>query len=96
MNLGSFFFMLLCFTAAAVVVVLAVAWGVRYVKQSPKTGDPIAEQELDAVRARLTELEQHDGRMLEIEERLDFMERALSRTRDAAPAPAPLRNPADG
>ena len=92
MNLGSFFFMLLCFTGAAVVVVLAVAWAVRYVKQSPKTRDPVAEQELDAIRSRLAELEQHDGRMLEIEERLDFVERALSRPREAAP----LRNPADG
>jgi len=91
MNLGSFFFMLLCFTGAAVVIVLTIAWAMGYVKRSPKTGDRVSEQELDAIRARLTELEQHDGRMLEIEERLDFMERALSRARE----PAPLRGPSD-
>ncbi|HTR77579.1 MAG TPA: hypothetical protein VMH39_05695 [Gemmatimonadaceae bacterium] len=92
MNLGGFFFMLLCFTGAAVVIVLTIAWAMGYVKRLPaKTGDVIDQETLEAIRARLAEVEHHGDRLLELEERLDFVERALSRARE----PAPLRNPAE-
>ena len=52
----------------------------------------IARLSLDApTRARLAELEQRVVRVEEIEERLDFVERALGRSREAAP----LRNPSE-
>lgn len=62
-----------------------------HVKRLPTKSAPgqLSAEELDAIRARLAELEQRDVRVEEIEERLDFVERALGRSRDAAT----LRNP---
>ncbi|HEV2751778.1 MAG TPA: hypothetical protein VGV12_14745 [Gemmatimonadales bacterium] len=92
MNLGAFFFMVLSFTGAAVAVVWTIALAAGYVRRlaakSPLPGQLSAE-ELEAIRARLADLEQRDVRVEELEERLDFVERALGRTRE----PAPLRNP---
>jgi len=85
MNLGSFFFMLLSFTGAAVIVVSVIAYHVK--RLPPKSG--LSAEELDTIRERLAELEQRDARVEELEERLDFVERALGRAREAAP----LRNP---
>lgn len=46
------------------------------------TGEVQAERILD-LEARVAELEQGQGRMLELEERMDFTERLLTRQRDA-------------
>jgi hypothetical protein len=51
----------------------------------------LSAEELDAVRARLAELEQRDVRVEEIEEPLDSVERALGRARE----PTPLRSPSE-
>lgn len=88
MNLGSFFFMLLSFTGAAVVVVSVVAYHVR---RLPSRSGQLSAEELEDIRARLAELEQRDLRVEELEERLDFVERALGRAREATP----LRNPSE-
>lgn len=40
--------------------------------------------ELDELRARLAELEAQQGRLLELEERLEFAERLLARPRESA------------
>ncbi len=93
MDMGAFFFMLLSFTGAAVTVVWAVALALGYVKRLPGRSAPgqLSAEEVDAIRARLIELEQRDLRVEEIEERLDFVERALGRSREAPP----LRNPSE-
>lgn len=93
MNLGEFFFMLLSFTGAAIAVVAAIAMALGYVKRLPARSAPgqLSAEEVDAIRARLAELEQRDLRVEEIEERLDFVERALGRSREAKP----LRNPSE-
>lgn len=89
MNLGSFFFMLLSFTGAVVVVVSVVAY---HVKRLPsRSAGQLSAEELDDIRARLAELEQRDLRVEELEERLDFVERALGRAREAPS----LRNPSE-
>jgi hypothetical protein len=92
MNLGTFFAMLLFFTGAAVVVVWTIALAIGYVKRveakSPLPSQ-LSTEELDAIRARLAELEQRDVRVEEIEERLDFVERALGRSREGRPLPKP-------
>lgn len=94
MGLGAFFVMLLSFTGAAVAVVWAVAAAIGYVKRLPgRPPGELSAEEVDLIRARLAELEDRDMRVEEIAERLDFVERALGRSRD--PAPPPLRNPSE-
>ena len=94
MNLGEFVAVLLFFTGAAVVVVWSIALSIGYVRRvaakSPLPGQ-LSTEELDAIRVRLAELEQRDLRVEEMAERLDFVERALGRSRE----PAPLRNPSE-
>ena len=93
MNYSAFFFMVLSFTGAAVTVVAAITLALGYLKRLPTRSAPgqLTAEELDAIRAHLVELEQRVMRVEEIEERLDFMERALGRSREAAP----LRNPSE-
>jgi hypothetical protein len=93
MNMGNFFFMLLSFTGAAVTVIAAVALAAGYAKRLGARSAPgqLSAVELDAIRARLADLEQRDGRVEEIAERLDFVERALGRSREGTP----LRNPSE-
>ncbi len=45
-----------------------------------KAGDEGVRTELEDLRARVVDLEVREGRMLEMEERLDFAERLLART----------------
>jgi hypothetical protein len=93
-GLGTFVVMLLSFTGAAVIVVWSIALAAGYAKRVGAKADAsgqLSPEELDALRARLAEWEQRDVRVEEIEERLDFVERALSRGREAAP----LRNPSE-
>jgi hypothetical protein len=94
MGMGSFFLMLLSFTGAAVAVLWTIALAVTYARRAAaKTPIPgqLSAEELEAIRARLAELEQRDVRVEEIEERLDFVERALGRSREAPQ----LRNPSE-
>jgi hypothetical protein len=94
MGLGSFFVMLLSFTGAAVAVLWTIALAVTYARRAAaKTPTPgqLSAEELEAIRARLAELEQRDVRVEEIEERLDFVERALGRSREAPQ----FRNPSE-
>jgi hypothetical protein len=93
MNLGSFFFMLLSFTGAVVTVIGVTTAAIGYLKrQSTRAAaGQLSAEELDDLHARLADLEQSDARLAELEERLDFVERALGRSRD----PKPLRNPAE-
>ena len=92
--IGNFFLAVLSLTGGAVVVLWTIALAVGYVRRlaakSPLPGQLSAE-ELDAIRARLADLEQRSVRQEEMEERLDFVERALGRSREAAP----LRNPSE-
>jgi hypothetical protein len=92
MNLGAFMAMLFSFTGAAVTVVAAIALAIRFVRRTDGSArEQLSAEELDAIRARLAELEQRDLRVEEIEERLDFVERALGRSREAPQ----LRNPSE-
>ncbi len=93
MNLGSFFFMVLSFTGAAVTIIWASALAIGYLKRHAARSSPgqMSAEELDEFRARLAELERRDGRVGEIEERLDFVERVLGQAREAKP----LRNPSE-
>ncbi len=93
MNVGEFLVMLLSFTGAAVTVVAAITLSVGYLKRLPARSaqGQLSAEELDAIRARLGELDQRDMRVEELEERLDFVERALGRSREAPP----LRNPSE-
>lgn len=52
------------------------------------SGDPALHAEVDELRARVHELEGQQARMLELEERLDFTERLLTRQRDLGRLPA--------
>ena len=47
-----------------------------------KDGDVGVRRELDELRERVADLETREGRMLEVEERLDFAERLLARSRE--------------
>jgi len=49
--------------------------------------DPAVEQELEDLRGRVLELEAAQGRFSELEERLDFAERLLSRRPDSEQLP---------
>jgi len=49
--------------------------------------DPALAGELDDLRGRVGELEQHQSRMHELEERIDFTERLLAQQREQARLP---------
>jgi len=71
-------------------VVSVIAYHVKRL-QSRSAAGQLSAEELDDIRARLAELEQRDQRVEELEERLDFVERALGRAREAPS----LRNPSE-
>jgi Tfp pilus assembly protein PilO len=78
--------------AAAVIIVLAVlatavviVWPlIRALSRRLEGGGnaPELEAELDALRTRVDQLEQAQGRVAELEERLDFTERMLAQSRE--------------
>jgi len=93
MDMSAFLVMLLSFTGAAATIIGVIVLGIGHVRRQAARlapGQPSPE-EFDELRARLAELEQRVVRVEEIEERLDFVERALGRSREAAP----LRNPSE-
>jgi Tfp pilus assembly protein PilN len=86
MDTEGFLLMIVSFTGAAVIGVWAIALAVAYTRRAgANSGTPstLITEELDAIRARLADLEQRDGRVAELEERLDFLERALGRFGEA-------------
>lgn len=93
MDLSTFLVVLLSFTGAAVTVIGAVVLAIGRVRRMPASLAPgqVSTEELDDLRARLAELELRGVRLEEVEERLDFVERVLGRSREAKP----LRNPTE-
>lgn len=94
MDLSTFLVVLLSFTGAAVTVIGAVVLAIGRVRRMPASLPPghLSTEELDDLRARLAELEQRGVRLEQVEERLDFVERVLGRSREAKP----LRDPTKG
>jgi hypothetical protein len=74
-------------TASLVVLAWRRARAVRWLPPAENEPDHFRLQELEA---RVGELEAQQGRMLELEERLDFTERVLARQRLPADSPAML------
>ncbi len=93
MDLSTFLVMLLAFTGAAATVIWVIVLAIGHVRRQATRSAPgqLPAEELEEVRARLAELERRDVRLEEIEERLDFVERVLGRSREAKP----LRNPSE-
>jgi hypothetical protein len=80
MDIEGFLLMIASFTGAAVIGVWTIALAVAYTRRvAARSAKPsaLSAEELDAMRARLADLEQRDGRVAELEERLDFVERTL-------------------
>lgn len=89
MNMGDFFAMLAAFTGAAVTVIWTIVLAIGRLRRlggGHGTGQLTAE-EVDAIRAWLAEQEQSDIRVEQLEERLDFVERVLGRSREPKPLP---------
>lgn len=93
MDLSTFLVVLFSFTGAAITVIGAVVLAIGRVRRQSASLSPgqVPMEELDDLRARLAELEQRGVRLEEVEERLDFVERVLGRSREAKP----LRNPTE-
>lgn len=75
--------------------VVAVSLGVLAWRRSralrnrpPETTGEVQAERMAIMEDRLAELEQVQGRVMELEERLDFAERLLAKHRDAARLPA--------
>ncbi len=85
MGIGDFLVMLLSFTGAAVTVIWTIVLAVGRVKRMGATSDQgqLTAEEVDAIRAWLGEQQHTDIRVEQIEERLDFVERMLGRSREA-------------
>jgi hypothetical protein len=93
MDLSTFLVVLFSFTGAAVTVIGAVVLAIGRVRRQAASLAPgqVSTEELDDVRERLADLEQRGVRLEAVEERLDFVERVLGRSREAKP----LRNPTE-
>jgi hypothetical protein len=85
MNIGEFLIMLLAFTGAAVTILWTIVAAIGRVKRMGGTAGPgqLTAEEVDAIRAWLAEQDHTDIRVEQLEERLDFVERMLGRTREA-------------
>lgn len=84
MNIGEFLIMILAFTGAAVTIlwtIVAAIGRVRRMGGSPSPGQLTA-AEIDTIRAWLAEQDHADTRVEQLEERVDFVERMLGRTRE--------------
>ena len=85
MNIGEFLIMLLAFTGAAVTILWTIVAAIGRVRRMERTPGPgqLTTEEIDAIRAWLAEQDHTDIRVEQLEERLDFVERMLGRTREA-------------
>ena len=75
----------LVFASSLLVLAWRRARGLR--RMSQLDADPAAEHRLAELEERVAELEAGQGRVLELEERVDFAERMLARERDRAVLP---------
>ena len=87
--MGDFLVMLLAFTGAAVTVIWTIVLAIGRVKRMGGTAVPgqLTPEEVEAIRAWLAEQDHADIRVEQLEERLDFVERVLGRSREAKPLP---------
>jgi mono/diheme cytochrome c family protein len=83
-DLGAFLVMLLAFTGAAVTILWTIVAAIGRVKRMRGTPGPgqFTPEEIEAIRAWLAEQDHRDVRLEQLEERLDFVERVLGRTRE--------------
>jgi hypothetical protein len=82
--------------AAPVIVIVVITVALMFVllplarayarRLESKGGDPALRDELMELRERIAELEAQQGRVLELEERLEFAERLLSRPEPGLPS----------
>lgn len=88
-DMGNFLVMLLAFTGAAVTVIWTIVLAIGRLRRVGGTHGPgqLTAEEVDAIRAWLAEQDQRDIRVEQLEERLDFVERVLGRSREAKPLP---------
>ena len=95
MNLGEFLIMLLAFTGAAVTVIWVISQSILRLKRMEKSSgaNQLTAEEIDAIRAWLAEQDHQDVRIQQLEERLDFMERVLGRSREAGQLGNPAEKP---
>ena len=91
MGMGNFLVMLISFTGAAATLIGVTAWAIRHIRRNPPGSGPgqLTSEDMDALRDRLAELEQREGRVIEIEERVDFLERMVGRSREPERLPRP-------
>jgi flagellar biosynthesis/type III secretory pathway M-ring protein FliF/YscJ len=76
--------------AIVALVALVVLWPLMAAlarRIDRRDGEPALRGEVNDLRARLTELEAAQGRVADLEERLDFAERLLAQQREAARLP---------
>jgi hypothetical protein len=85
MNIGEFLIMLLAFTGAAVTILWTIVAAIGRVKRMGGTPAPgqLTAEEIEAIRAWLAQQDHTDVQVEQLEERLDFVERVLGRTREA-------------
>ena len=75
------------FAACSVVLYPLMRAVARRLEGKPAGPDPAVRTELDQLRHRLDEVELVHGRVLELEERVDFAERLLAQRREAERLP---------
>jgi len=84
-DIGNFLVMLLAFTGAAVTILWTIVAAIGRVKRMGGMPGPnqLTAEEIDAIRAWLAEQDHRDVRVEQLEERLDFVERVLGRSKEA-------------
>jgi hypothetical protein len=80
-------FVLMIFAASTVLLGVRRHLALRKRAQFPETTGEVAALRAEELESRVSELEQGQMRMQELEERLDFAERLLARRTDAALSP---------
>jgi hypothetical protein len=80
-------FTALGFFAAVVLITYPLIRALARRLEGRSAPDPALTAEVEDLRARVAELEQHQGRMHELEERIDFTERLLAQQREQARLP---------
>ena len=94
-DLGAFLVMLLGFTGAAVTVLWTIVAAIGRVKRMGGTSGAgqLTAEEIEAIRAWLAEQDHTDIRVEQMEERLDFVERMLGRSREGQQLGSPPAKP---
>ena len=84
-DIGNFLIMLLAFTGAAVTILWTIVAAIGRVKRmgGMPGQNQLTAEEIEAIRAWLAEQDHTDVRVEQLEERLDFVERVLGRTKEA-------------